>query len=146
VGSAVARIRHDVPVIARIIVSGTALVVAALLVPDIELRRLTTPVQAVATVGLLALIFGLVNAYLRPILKLLALPLNLLTMGLFSFVLNAGLLLFVAWIADVIAERPLLRLGGFPPQLDAEAILAAVLGSVVISAASTVMTLLTPDT
>jgi len=136
---------HDVPMIARIIVSGASLLVAALVVPGIQLRWGSTPVQAILTIGLLALIFGLVNAYLRPLLKLVSLPLNVVTLGLFSFVMNAGLLLLVAWIADQIVERPLMRLGSFPPTIDAETLMAAVLGSIVISAVSTVMSLLTPD-
>jgi putative membrane protein len=131
--------------VARVIVSGVALLAAALLVPGISLSWGDSPLQAIMTIGLLALIFGLVNAYLRPILRLLSLPLNLLTLGLFSFALNAGLLLLVAYIAYVIADKPLLRLGDFPPTLDADALVAAVLGSIVISAAATVMSLLTPD-
>lgn len=43
-----------------------------------------------------ALILGLLNVTLKPILTLLTLPLNLLTLGLFSFVINAGLILLVA--------------------------------------------------
>jgi len=131
--------------IARIVVSGASLLVAALVVPGIHLRWGSTPVQAILTVGLLALIFGLVNGYLRPLLKIVSLPLNLVTLGLFSFVLNGGLLLLVAWIADQIVEKPLIRLGTFPPDVGTETLMAAVLGSIVISAASTVMSLLTPD-
>jgi putative membrane protein len=131
--------------LARIVVSGASLLVAALVVPGIQMRWGRTPVQAILTVGLLALIFGLVNAYLRPILKAVSLPLNLVTLGLFSFVVNAGLLLFVAYAADVIADRALLRIGDYPPTIDTSTIIAAVLGSIVISAASTVMSLLTPD-
>lgn len=131
--------------IARIVVSGAALLVAALIVPGIDLRWGKTPVQALLTVGVLALIFGLVNAYLRPLLKLASLPLNLVTLGLFSFAMNAGLLLLVAWIADLIVDRPLMRLGSFPPTADADTLVAAVLASMVIGAVSTVMSLLTPD-
>ena len=131
--------------IARVIVSGVALLAAVLLVPGIVLSWSESPLQAILSIGLLALIFGLVNAYLRPILKLFSLPLNLLTFGLFSFALNAGLLLMVAYVAYVITDEAVLRLGDFPPTLDADALVAAVLGSIVISAAATVMSLLTPD-
>jgi len=131
--------------IARIIVSGASLLVAAILVPGIHLRKDSTPLQAMLSIGLLALVFGLVNGYLRPLLRILSLPLNLVTLGLFSFAMNAGLLLLVAWIADQIAERPLIHLGTFPPDINATTLTAAVMGSIVISAASTVMSLLTPD-
>lgn len=55
--------------------------------------------------GMVALIFSFVNGILKPILKLLTFPLRLLTFGLFSFILNAGLL----WLAQQILE--LLPLG-----------------------------------
>jgi putative membrane protein len=131
--------------IARIIVSGAAVLVAALIVPGIRLNLGESPVEAIITVGLLGLIFGLVNAYLRPVLRIVSLPLNLLTLGLFSFLLNAGLLLLVAYLADLVTNPPPMRLGAFPPTIDADALVAAVLGSIVISAAATVMSLLTPD-
>ena len=131
--------------LARIVVSGASLVVAALLIPEIHLRGMDTPIQALLTVGLLGLIFGLVNAYLRPILKAISLPLNLITLGLFSFVMNTALLLFVAYAANQIAEHAILRIGDYPPTINVTTITAAVLGSIVISAASTVMSLLTPD-
>ncbi len=139
------RIRHHVPMLARIVVSGASLVVAALLIPDIHLRETKTPIQTALMVALLGLIFGLVNAYLRPILRAISLPLNLVTLGLFSFVMNAALLLFVAYAADQIAEHAILRIGHYPPTIDMTTITAAVMGSIVISAASTVMSLLTPD-
>lgn len=131
--------------LARIVVSGASLVAAALLVPGIVIRKSQTPLQAILTIAVLAVIFGLVNAYIRPLLRAISLPLNLITFGLFSFVLNTGLLLGVAWIADQLAERPLIRIGDFPPEITTTTITAAVLGSLVISVASTVMSLLTPD-
>lgn len=44
------------------------------------------------------LCFGLVNAFLKPILFILTLPITVLTLGLFALLLNAGILLLVAWI------------------------------------------------
>jgi putative membrane protein len=132
--------------IPRIIVSGAALVVAALLVPGIHFHQARTPLQAIVTIGVLALVFALVNAYIKPLLKAVSIPLNVLTLGLSSFAINAGLLLLVAYLANVMAERPLLDVGGFPRgDLDVQALVAAVLGSVVISAASTVISLVTPQ-
>lgn len=46
----------------------------------------------------LALIFGLVNALIRPVLKLLTCPLIVLTLGLFTILINAGMLALTAWI------------------------------------------------
>ena len=82
--------------LARIVVSGASLVAAALLVPGIVIRKSQTPLQAILTIAVLAVIFGLVNAYIRPLLRAISLPLNLITFGLFSFVLNTGLLLGAA--------------------------------------------------
>jgi putative membrane protein len=48
------------------------------------------------------LIFGLVNAVIRPILILLSLPLGMLTLGLFIFVINAFMLLLTSWIAQAM--------------------------------------------
>jgi putative membrane protein len=47
-----------------------------------------------------AAILGLLNLYLKPVLNLIALPLTILTLGLFLLVINAGLLLLTSWIAD----------------------------------------------
>lgn len=56
---------------------------------------------------LAGLCFGLVNAFLKPILFVLTLPITVLTLGLFALVLNAGILLLVAWMVPGFA------LGGF---------------------------------
>jgi putative membrane protein len=69
---------------------------------------------------LAALVLGLVNAILRPILMLLSLPLLLITLGLFWFVLNALLLIFVAFIV------PGFSFNGFMPALIGSVVLAAV--------------------
>lgn len=50
-----------------------------------------------ATVGA-AILLALVNAYLRPLLVMLTLPINILTLGLFTLLINAGLLKLVSWI------------------------------------------------
>ena len=52
---------------------------------------------------LAALVLGVVNALIRPVLILLTLPINLVTLGLFTFVINAGLLCLAAWLAPGFA-------------------------------------------
>ena len=69
--------------------SALTLILVSQLVPGFQLENFTTALVA-------ALIFGLINAILKPILLLLTLPINLLTLGLFSFVINALLLLLAA--------------------------------------------------
>lgn len=47
---------------------------------------------------LVALVLGLVNSWIRPLVKLLALPINMLTLGLFTFVINGLMVLLCSWI------------------------------------------------
>jgi putative membrane protein len=49
----------------------------------------------------MAVIFGLVNAFIKPVVMLLGCPLIIITLGLFTLLINAGLLAFSAWIADL---------------------------------------------
>ena len=97
-------------------------------------------------VGLLviAIIFGVVNGLIGPIVKTAALPISFMTMGLVGFVINAALLLLTAFISD-IAGFPL-RVGDFPPDLlTADTLVAAIVGAVVLSIISTVIRLVVPD-
>ena len=73
---------------------------------------------------------------------MVATPLSLLTMGLIGFVINAGLLLLTALIADFAKFD--LTVGGFPPTFGIEAVIAAVVGSIVLSIVSTVVSLVVP--
>ena len=78
----------------------------------------------------LALIFGLINASVRPILKLLTCPLILLTLGLFTLVINTGMLYLTSSVGDF-----------FGIGLSIESFWAAFLGALVISIISMVLTL-----
>ncbi len=84
----------------RVIANAAALWVAALLVSGIDLAQgdSTWPTKLV-TVLLVALVFGVVNAFIRPIVKLLSLPLLVLTLGLFTFIVNAFMLQITEWLA-----------------------------------------------
>ena len=84
-----------------------------------------------------ALILALVNSYLKPILKALSFPITLLSMGLFAFVLNAALLLLVAFLSDQLDLG--FTIGKFPPNFTADSFVGALLGSIVISIVSTVL-------
>lgn len=84
----------------------------ALLVTDAVLEgiRFETTQATMAAAVLLAL----VNAYLRPLIVLLTLPINILTLGLFTLVINATLLKFVSWLLrpDFVIENFWTALGG----------------------------------
>jgi putative membrane protein len=75
----------------RVIVNAVAIWLAAQIVPGIATRSTTTLVAA-------ALVLGLINALVRPVLLILTLPLTLVTLGLFLFVLNAVCL----WLTSAI--------------------------------------------
>ena len=85
--------------------------------------------------GAVALILALVNSYLKPIVKLLAFPITLMTLGLVAFVINAAMLLLVALVSDQFALG--FRIATFPPDITADVVIGALLGSVVVSLVST---------
>jgi putative membrane protein len=82
----------------RIAVVAVALWVAVLLVPGIALGGSTTAVE-IGTLIAAALIFGLVNAVVKPIVKIVGCAFYILTLGLISLVVNALLFLLTGWIA-----------------------------------------------
>lgn len=86
-------------VLVRFLVNAVALGVATWLLPGITLSESTTGDRAL-TLAIVAAIFGAVNVVVRPIVKLLALPLIVLTLGLVIFVINALMLLLTSWITD----------------------------------------------
>ncbi len=101
--------------ILRFLVSALALGLTSFIVPGIHR----------GTIGdllLAALILGVLNAIIRPILILLTLPLNILTLGLFTFVINAIMLKVTDWIV------PSFQIDGFGPALLGAVVLAIISG------------------
>ena len=84
----------------RVAVTGLALWVVTLIVPGISFVGGQTDVQRVGIIAVVALIFGLVNALIKPIVQLLSIPLYILTLGLFHVVINAFMLWITAWITE----------------------------------------------
>ena len=84
-----------------------------------------------------ALLFAIVNSYIKPIVKALSMPIGLLTLGLVGFVINAAMLLLVALASDQLKLG--FKLGTFPPTLNSDAIVGALLGAIIISVVSTVV-------
>ncbi len=84
----------------RVAVTGLALWVVTLIVPGISFVGGSTTMQRVGIILFVALIFGLVNAFVKPIVTLLSLPLYVVTLGLFHVVVNALMLWITAWITD----------------------------------------------
>jgi putative membrane protein len=114
----------------RLLINAVALLVTAWVVPGIHLGAAgphpTT--NDWVTLLIVALIFGVVNAVIRPILILLSLPLEIITLGLFIFVINAFMLLLTSWIAQSMGL-------GFR----VDKFFAALLGALIISVVSFVL-------
>jgi putative membrane protein len=129
-----------IDLLVKIVINAVAVVVAVLVVPQIafpaahDLLKLQGKWWEVLVV---ALVLALVNSYVKPILKALSFPITLLTMGLFAFVLNAVLLLAVAFLVDKIDIK--FAIGGFPPSFTADSFVGALLGSIVISVVSVLL-------
>jgi putative membrane protein len=91
----------DVKIIVKILIVAGALWAATRLIPGITVSGDTTT-KTVATLLAVALIFGVVNAVLKPIIKTLGCAFYVLTLGLFALVVNALLLLLTSWIAEQV--------------------------------------------
>jgi putative membrane protein len=80
-------------------VNAVALWVAAWLVPGITFGEGKFG-SKFATILLVAVVFGVINAVVKPIAKLLSFPFIILTLGLFTFIVNAFMLQLTEWLAD----------------------------------------------
>lgn len=90
----------------RWLINTIALLVTAAILPGVEVRNVFTALLAAAAMGV-------VNAFVRPIFLILTLPLNLLTLGLFTFVLNGLMLLLAALFVPGFAVSGLMSaIGG----------------------------------
>ena len=82
-----------------------------------------------------ALVFALVNSYIKPLVKALSMPIGLLTLGLVGFVINAAMLLLTALASDTLKLG--FKLGTFPPTINSDAIVGALIAAIIISVVST---------
>ena len=93
----------------------------------------------------LAIVFGLVNAIIKPVIKLLSFPISVMTLGLFGFVINGLMLLLVAWLADTFLKLDFTVAGFAKSGLSIDAFVAAIIGSIVLSVISSVIGLVVHD-
>lgn len=84
---------------------------------------------------IVAIIFGLVNALIRPIVKLLTLPITIVTLGLFSLVINALMLMLTTWLSDSLSLE-----GGIFQNF-----FTALVGALIISIVSIILSWFLPD-
>jgi putative membrane protein len=107
----------------RVAVNALAIMLAASILPGIAVDGIVSALAA-------AVLLGLVNAFVRPVLLILTLPITLLTLGLFLFVLNG----LCFWLVASIVKG--FHVAGFG---------SAMLGALVVSAVSWILTALVSD-
>jgi putative membrane protein len=112
-------------IILRVVINAVALWVAAWIVPGINID------QNVGGLFLAAAVFGLVNAFIKPIVQFLSCPITILTLGLFTLVINALMLMFTSWAT-----------GG---AISTDGFWAAFWGAIIISIVSTILSWFLPD-
>ncbi|MFF2716429.1 phage holin family protein [Streptomyces sp. NPDC058011] len=119
--------------VVKTIANAGALAVAIWLIGDITLEGGSTG-RKVLTLILVALLFGLVNFLVKPVVQLLTLPLFILTLGLITLVVNALMLLLTSWLANV-----------FDLSFHVEGFWTAVFGALIISVVSWALNMVLPD-
>jgi len=119
----------------RVLINALALIVAVWLVPHIKAPNEIWQLLVVAA------IFGLVNSYIKPIAKLLSLPLNVLTFGLVGLVVNTLMLLLVALISGLFDLG--FSIHGWPGgPFTLDVFIYAFIAALVISIVSTILSLI----
>jgi putative membrane protein len=121
-------------IIIRLVITAVSLWIATLLISGIELTTESVPGK-IGTLLAVAVIFGVVNAVLRPIIKTLGCGLYVLTLGLIAVVINGLLFLLTSWIAGQF-ELPF-HVDDFWP--------SAVLGALLVGVVSWILNMLVPD-
>jgi putative membrane protein len=114
--------------IGRLIANAAALWVASYFIDGIDY------VGSWPGLVVVALVFGVVNAFIKPVLTVLSLPVQVLTLGLFTFVINALLLMLTGWLATSLGIN--FTVHGF---------LAAFLGALVVSIVSGLLSVFLTD-
>ena len=112
----------------RVLVNAAALGAAAWLLPGISYGN------DIVNLLLVAALFGILNAIIRPILALLTCPLQALTLGLFTLVLNAGMLLLLDWLSSQIGLH-----------FAVDSFLTALIGGIIVSVVSILLSLFVRD-
>ncbi len=117
----------------RLLANATALAVATFLLSGITLTASSTRDKILALL-LVALIFGVLNAVVKPIFKFVTAPAVLLTLGLFLIVINGCMLLLTSWVAGKVDLG--WHVGGF---------LTALAGALIVSIVSFMLNAFVPD-
>ena len=106
-----------------LVLNALALIITTYIVPGFHVDSFTSAILA-------AIVIGVINVFIKPILLLLTLPFNILTLGLFTFVINA----IILWLAAQVV-----------PGLMVDNLVAGTLAAIVISVVSTILSHLLGD-
>jgi putative membrane protein len=128
-----ATIRHMKNFVVKTIANAGALAVAVWILDKITLTGTSTG-KKIGTLIVVALLFGLVNFLVKPIVKVLTFPLFILTLGLITLVVNALMLLLTSWLA-----------GKLDLSFHVEGFWTAVLGGLIVSIVSWALHVVLPD-
>jgi putative membrane protein len=121
-------------ILIRLVITAVSLWISTLVIDGIELETDSVP-KKIGTLLAVAAIFGIVNAVLRPIIKVIGCGLYVLTLGLIAIVVNALLFLLTSWIAGQL-DLPF-HVDSFWP--------SAVLGALLVGIVSWLLNMLVPD-
>ena len=110
-------------IIVALVLNAIALLITDYIVPGFDVSNFQTAVLA-------AIVLGVVNTFIKPVLSFVSLPITIVTLGLFAFVINAVVLFIVS------ALVPGVMIDGWVP---------AILGAIVLSIASTALSMLLKD-
>jgi len=111
--------------ILRIVINAVALWVADLVVPGLTVS------DNIGALLLVAVVFGVVNAFIKPIVQFLSCPITILTLGLFTLIINTAMLSLTGWLTGW--------------RLTIDSFWAAFFGALIISIISTVLSWFLPD-
>jgi putative membrane protein len=125
---------HRMGILIRLVISAVALWISTLLIHGITLGGNSTA-KKIGTLLLVAAIFGIVNAILRPIIKVLGCWAYVLTLGLVALIVNGALFILTSWVAGKLDLQ--FHVDKFWP--------TAILGALVVSVVSWVLNLAVPD-
>ncbi len=117
----------------RVVINGVALWFATLVLGGLEVVGASSAPQTVGIYLLVALVFGIVNAVVKPLVKVLSFPLYILTLVLFTLVVNALMLMLTAWITESTSWG--LRIDGFG---------TALVGGLIVSVVSFALSVMLP--
>jgi len=104
-----------------LLINTLALLITSFIIPGFEVANITAAVVA-------AIVIGVINTFIKPLVKLISLPITIMTLGLFSVVINILLLMGAAYVT---------------PGFDINGLIPAIIGSIVLSLVSSFLSMLT---